>query len=83
MNKFLHKSSPRRAALATSLCYALTVLMSLEALHPSCCQWLGMTPEQSFALSALIATLSMFCGTWIWTRRTQLGDNDIGSANLE
>ncbi len=69
MNNFLCKGGAGREALATSLCYALTVLMSLESLHPSCCQWIGLNPEQSFAVSALIATISMFFGTFIWTRR--------------
>jgi len=75
MCKLFCKGGAERAALATSLSYALTVLMGLEALHPSCCQWTGMNPEQSFGLSAIIATISMFVGTFIWTRHS--GKNSV------
>ena len=76
MTSSLCTGSAKRQGLAISLCFSLAVLMGLEALHPGGCQWMGLDPEQSFALSTFIATISTFFGTFIATRRS---DNSIKS----
>jgi len=53
---------------AVSLCYSAATLLGLEALHPGACAGLGLDAEQSFVLSAVLATLSIFLGTFIQSR---------------
>lgn len=58
----------RRNRLAVSLCYSSALLLSLEALHPGSCTWMSLDANQSFALSATLATVSMFVATLLLTR---------------
>jgi hypothetical protein len=57
-----------RGRWAVGLCFASTVIMSLEALHPNACAWLGMNPEESYAISAILATASAFMAAFILTQ---------------
>ncbi len=68
MEKFLCKGGTLRSRWAISLCFASTTLLSLEALHPGGCVWLGLNASQSFALSASLATVCMFLATFILTK---------------
>jgi hypothetical protein len=68
MNNALCTGSSSRNGLAVSLCFAATVILSLEALHPGCCAWMGLNSEQSFTFSACLATFEMFLGTFILTK---------------
>ena len=69
MDKILCTGSASRDTWAVSLCFASSLLMSVETLNPNACQWMGCTVEQSFMLSAGLATLSMFMGAFILMRR--------------
>lgn len=68
MEKIVCKGGTQRSRWAVSLCFASATLSSLEALHPSDCVWMNMDANQLFALSAGIATLSMFMATFILTQ---------------
>lgn len=68
MNAILCKGGPERGSLAISLCFASAVLLSLETLHSNSCAWMGLNADQSFALSATLATLSIFMATLILGR---------------
>lgn len=68
MKKILCKDTACRRSWAIGLSYASATLLSLEALHPSSCAWLGLDADQSFALSAVLATVSVLLGTLILVR---------------
>lgn len=57
-----------RGRWAVGLCFASTVIMVLEALHPGECAWFGLNPEEYFAISATLATLSAFMAAFILTQ---------------
>jgi hypothetical protein len=64
---FLCNGSASRSRWAISLCFASTILLSIEATHPGTCAWLGLDADQSFALSSIFATLSGFVATYLLT----------------
>ena len=68
MNTILCKGGSNRDRWAISLCFASATLMSLEASRPSACAWMGLNADQSFALSATFATLSVFLATFLLSR---------------
>ncbi len=76
MEKILCKSSTQRSRWAVSLCFSSATLLSLEALHPGGCVWLGLNANQSFALSASLATASMFLASFILTQILREGSSD-------
>ena len=69
MTSVLCRKSPARDALAVALCFSSASIMSLEALHGNSCLWLGLNADQTYALSAGIATASVFLGSFILAGR--------------
>ena len=65
MEKVLCSGSSERTTWAVGLCFSSALLLSLEALRPNACAWMGFNSEQSFALSAALATVSMFMATFL------------------
>jgi hypothetical protein len=70
MNALLCNSNAQRERWAVSLCFSSAILSGLEALHSGSCAWMGMDNEQSYAISATLATVSMFLGAFILTKRS-------------
>jgi hypothetical protein len=68
MKSILCKNSVERQSWAVGLSFASASLLNLEALHPGGCAWMGLAAEQSFALSATLATVSVLLGSLILTR---------------
>ena len=68
MTKALCKDTLERRRLAVGISFASATLLSLQALHPGNCCLLNITPDQSFALSATLATLSVLFGSLILTK---------------
>lgn len=66
-----HKDSNQRKILAIALGFAATTLLSLEALHPGSCAWLGLNNEQSFSFSAIFATVNAFLAALTLARLSQ------------
>ncbi len=68
MTMSLNKNNTNRDRWAVSLCFSAAVLTGIQALRPNACEWMGFNADQSFALSATIATVCMFLATFILTR---------------
>jgi len=68
MTTFFCKNTVDRKVLAVGLSYASATLMGLEAVHGGRAVLLHLNPEQTFALSAILATVSMFLGSVILAR---------------
>jgi hypothetical protein len=60
--------SQQRDRWAVSLCFSSALLTSLDALHSGGCVWANLSPQQYYAVDAIIATVSLFLGTFILTR---------------
>lgn len=68
MKKSASKDTAERKGWAVGLSFASASLLNLEALHPSICAWLHLNADQSFALSATLATVSVLLGSLILVR---------------
>ncbi|MFY9288040.1 MAG: hypothetical protein WAO98_06015 [Alphaproteobacteria bacterium] len=68
MANILCKGGVQRDQLAIAISFSSALLMSIEALHPGHCSWINLDPGQYYALSATLATVSTFLGSYILAR---------------
>lgn len=68
MTNSLYKDTQQSRRYAVSLSFAAATLTGLQASHHATCAWMGLNPDQSFALSALFSTVTVFLGFFILTR---------------
>jgi hypothetical protein len=76
MPKASSKNKTERQGLAVALCFAATTLLSLQALHPEACAWMGLDSEQSYTLDALFAAVCAFFGGLILSQLAAARSSD-------
>ncbi len=68
MARILCKGGVERDKLAIAISFSSALLMTIEALRPGGCTFLNLDSGQYYALTATMATVSTFLGSYILAR---------------